>query len=134
MSYLKMLFQKFFDYYHGNPFIAAIAPLLILISFSFPVGSIIRYVLVALAFGLFCGQSFRVRERYGEETQKKCYPFVSFIPLVLLLAFLLTGAVYYFILIAAGIVFLYDIARVYVMEKRITKEDEDDDPGSFEKP
>lgn len=70
MSRIKTLFQKFFDSYHENPFIAAIAPLLILISFSFPVGSIIRYILVALAFGLFCGQSFRVRERYGEETQK----------------------------------------------------------------
>lgn len=134
MSRIKTLFQSFFDAYRGNPFIAAIAPLLLLISFSFPVGSAIRYVLVALAFGLYCCCSFRVRERYGEETQKNCYPFVSFIPLVLLLTFLLSGAVYYFILIAAGIVFLYDLARVYIMEKRMTKEDEDDDPGSFNKP
>lgn len=135
MERIKTLFQKFFDSYYENLFIASIGPFLILISFSFPVGSAIRYGLVLLSFGLSCCYAFRVRVRYGKETHKQSYPFVSFVSLALLLIFLLTRVVYYFILIAAGIVFLFDLVRCYIMEKRMTAEEKDDDDlGHFKKP
>lgn len=134
MNHIKTFFNKLLNAYYKSPFAASISSFLVLVSFSFPVGSVIRYVLVFLAFGLFCGQSFRVRERYREETQKNCYSFVSFIPLALLLIFLLSGAVYYLILIAAGVVFLYDGVRMYIMQKRMTVDEDDNDLGGLTKP
>ncbi|WP_195985012.1 hypothetical protein [Clostridium sp. D33t1_170424_F3] len=134
MSRIRTFYQVLGDSYYENPFTVSIGPFLILISFSFPVGSVIWYILILLAFGLSCCQSFRIRRKYGREMQKSGYSFVSFLPLILILAYLLTGAAHYFIMIAAGLVFLYDVARIYIMDKKMTKEEGNDDPGGFKKP